>query len=690
MKIENIGDINSLYTEDESAHSSLHAEQRSNILLVAGNHYNKRNSAFYNSLRSNTQISKQQKIRLVKNHIQKITKTYLNNILNAAPGTTIVPKNQAEFHDQKVAELHESVWADLKDRLDYERTRFLLAKDFVEIGECWLKVFFDPMKGQFLGYEPQYDEQGNLVELEGEIQAKALFTGDLVWDRIHGFNVMTDSSARSWEESRHVWIRKMVPTKDLKSQFAGDDEKLAYIGESSKQTWMLFDSSSSSYKSDPSGQTLVRELYVRPCSDYPNGYYYITTDAGILYEGELPQGLFPIIHVGFDEASTSARSFSIIKQLRPYQAEINRAASKIAEHQVTLGDDKLVTQVGATLTQGASVHGIRHIKSAGPVTHIPGRAGDQYADYLSNQISEMYMIANVEEDGMDKAATNPDPYALLFRSMKDKKRFSLYAEKFENFLKKWTLLSLRNAKANYRDDMLVHVVGKKEIVNIPEFRSSDDLSWEISVMSQTEDVESRLGQQLSLNNILQFTGSKLEPEQIGQLVRNMPFLNKEEIFSDLLLDYDNVRSDILAMDRGEFVPPGPQDNHDYYIKKLSHRMKMKDFQFLPPFVQSNYQIKKAQHEQIFLQQQKDAAELEAGFIPSGGGLIKCDLRIQDPLDPTKSQILKLPVESINWLVDRLEKQGTMQALMGDLPLEAQAQMGVAMNGEQTNSQQMAI
>lgn len=674
IKIETVTDLNEIYNRAQSNNASLHSEQRSNVLLVAGNHYAKRGQGFWRNIRNNIHLTGIQKIRLVKNHIQKITKSYINNLLHHAPGTTIVPKNESEFSDQKNAELHLSVWEDMKDRLNYKRMKYLLVKDYVEIGEAWLKIFFDPTAGEFVGFEPKKEKDGQFVVADGVPQADSVFTGDIVWERIHGFNVLTDPGARSWEEARFVIIRKMVPTKNLLSQFEGDEKKKKFIREGSKQTFMLFDAAEGAYRTDSKGLTMIREYYYKPSSEYPNGHYWITTEDGILFEDELPQGIFPIEYVGFDEASTSARSFSIIKQLRPYQAEVNRSASKIAEHQITLGDDKIITQIGATLTPGATAHGIKHIKANGPVTHIPGRSGDQYVAYMEGQIREMYFIAGIDEDSVDKSG-NLDPYALLFRSMRDKKRFSLYSEKFERFLIGWTKKSLAYAKKNYTKDMLIQVIDKKERVNIAEFKKADNLSHQIKIMEQSEDIETKLGKQLTLNNVLQFVGSRLNPEDLGQVIKNMPFVNNTEIFSDLTIDYENVRSDILSMDRGEFVEANSNDNHQYYIRKLIHRMKMKDFGFLPESVRQMYNIKLSQHQRTFEEQQQSAAALSSGFIPSGGFLIKVDVRVPDPTDPTRTQIVKLPVESISWLIDKLEKQGSTLSALNALEPSAQANVG---------------
>lgn len=663
-----------LYQDAESHHTSLFAEQRSNLLLVAGNHYNRKDSRFWRKLRQVESLSKTQKLRLTKNHIQKITKTYVNNVLAFAPGVAIAPKNEDELSDQKSAELHDSVWQDIKYRHKFRKRRRQWSQDFVEIGEAICKVFFDPNLGEFLGYEPVFGEDGlPAIGDDGVPEHSILFTGDLVYERVHGFNLLTDPEARSWEEIRWCCYRKMVPVKDLQKQFEGDGEKLVKISASSEETYKIFDPGTSHYGTSKD-LVMLMEFYFRPCAEYPKGFYFITTKAGILFEGELPLGLFPIVYAGFDEAATSARSYSIIKQLRPYQAEVNRAASKIAEHQITLGDDKVLLMNGSSLSPGGTAHGVKAIQVTGSEPKVMGgRSGDHYTGYMDSQIAEMYAVANVSEDS-EESSNNLDPYTMLFRTAAQKKRFVLYTEKFQEFEHEICDLSLRYAKAFYKDEMLVPIVTRKGFIDIAEFRDADDLSYQIKIEAQTEDLESRMGKQLSLNHLIQYAGPNMASKDLGRIVRSMEYINKEQLFDDETVDYDNATSDILAMDRGKWVEPDAEENHDYVIKRLIHRIKQKDFETLPPQVQQAYQVKINKHREIKAKQVADAQKAKDGFIPSGGFLVSCDFYVADPVDPAKSKRLRLPAESLQWLQQQLDAQGTTQDALEQSDLQTQARV----------------
>lgn len=678
-----IAELESLYQDALTNHRALFAEQRSNLLLVAGNHYNKKDSRFWRKLREVESLSKTQKLRLTKNHIQKITKTYINNILAFAPGIAIGPKNEDELSDVAVASMHNDVWQDLKKRHKFKKKKRQFVKDYVEIGEMICKVMFDPAMGDFLGYEIKYGEDGlPIVGKDGVTpEHTALFTGDINYERIHGFNFLTDPQGRSWEECRYACIQKMMPIKDLEKQFEGDEEKLTFISTGTEETYKIFDSGSSTFGSSKD-MVMVKEWYFRPCADYPNGYYYITTRGGILFEGELPLGIFPIVYMGFDEASTSARSFSIIKQLRPYQAEVNRSASKIAEHQITLGDDKLLLLNGSSMEPGGTAHGVKAVKVTGTEPKImTGRDGGQHIGYMTGQIEEMYSISNVREDSEEKSA-NQDPYTMLFRKAEDKKKFVIYIDKVQEFEEEICEISLRYAKAFYPDEKMIPVLGRKGFVNIAEFRDTDDLSYQISIEPQSEDLESRIGKQLSLNHLIQYAGANMQSKDLGRIIRSMEYINKEQLFDDETIDYDNATADILAMDRGKVIPADSEENHDYVIKRLIHRTKQKDFQSLPPEVQTNYRQKLQQHRDMKAEQIKAAQAAKDGFIPSGGFLVSCDFYMSDPKDPMKQKRLRVPAESLMWLQERLEQQGTTQDALEQSDLQTQARVAQVLQMQQ--------
>jgi hypothetical protein len=392
---------------------------------------------------------------------------------------------------------------------------------------------------------------------------------------------------------------------------------------------------------------------------YPEGYFYICTDAGVLFEGPLPYSIFPIEYEGHDEIPTTPRHRSPIKQLRPYQIEINRIFSKISEHQVSLGDDKLITQSGSKVTAGVVLPGIRGIQVSGMApTILPGRSGDQYFAFGDGQIAEMYSVAMIPEELEEKG--QQDAWASLWSSVKHKKKFVLDAEKFEMFLVRVCSLYLDLAKNYFDENMLIPMVGKSEMVNITEFKNTQQQSYQIRVEASSEDLESVMGRQLMANHILQFASGQMDKEDIGKIIRSMPLASNEDYYKDLTLEYDKSTNQILALDRGEQVLPNKYDSEPYMVKRLTARMSQSDFLQLDPQIQQNYENLVGLYQQQEAEKAKQQQAMQADFIPTEGAQIKVAWYIKDPTNPSRSVQATLPASSINWLVERLSEQGASQ------------------------------
>lgn len=651
-------ELDMLYTEADNADQEMFSEMRSNILLVSGDHYQKKGSQFWNRIRTNSDLSKQQKLRLTKNHIKKISNEYVANILSHAPSATIIPNNMEEVQDQKTAELNKSVLDYFKKTLNLRAKTREKAEDFVVFGEVCSKTYFDPDRGRIKGYEPMVDEDGYLMVDDNDQfipdESRPIMTGEFVVERIFPFNLLRGPGTQSMDDSLFI-VRKMVKDKELKKMV--DPDQYESIKAGSEESYMVFNGETGSYHRTKY-ETMIREFYFRPCKEYPNGYFYITTRGHIITEGELPFGIWPFAHKVFDKIPTSPRGRSPIKQMRPYQVEINRAASAIATAQITLGDDKLILNHGSRMSHGGQVPGVRGISltGAGNVTVLPGRSGEQYVPYMEGQIGELYNVMSVREEMVVGKDGRLDPYALLYHSIKNKKRFSKYTEAFEEFNREEVEILLSLAKRYLEPDDVIPIIGKSERVNIAEFKHTEPNSYRITVESQDIDAETLLGKQLALNHTLQYVGQSLGKEDIGRIVRSMPYMNKEEAFDELTINYDNARNDILALERGERPTPNKYDDHQYMIRRLVNRMKKQDFKYLNPQIQQNFQMKVRMHEMIDAQQKAALLRAQQGYIPTDGYLVTCDFYVT--LEEGKTKRVRLPYSSIKWLIEQLKAQGS--------------------------------
>lgn len=687
-----ITELNALYDEAKQVDREMFAKMRSAILLIAGEHYSKRMEAFWNRQKNNNSSQDSYKIKITKNWIHRAHRLYMSSILSKAPGSAVSPRNKLELRDQKDAELNQSVWEYIKSKSKIKAHTRDACADFTGIGECATKVYFDKNKGYLKGYEQKVDEAGNPILDESgspvEDSSKPVFSGEFVFERIYPHTLFRHPSAKKMEDSPFLGIEKMVDSKELRRKYKNDPEKLKFI-EDSQEEFVVFDANKSSYGKE-STQTLVKEYYFKPSEVYPKGWFFHTTKAGILEEGELPGERFPIVWKGFDEAQTRARATGIVEVARPFQAELNRAASQCAMNSITMSDDKLLYQSGSKLSSGSLLPGVRGISYTGtPPAILTGRSGDQFYQYI--QIQEQEMNRALLLDILDAEKLNQlDPYAMMYRSMVQSQHFSLYSDKFGEWLVELCELTLELAKFYLPDDEVIAAVGKSESINMAEFRKTTPLCHRIHVQEQEETVESRLGKQLTLNQILQYAGSQLTREDVGKLIINMPFGNWEAQFQDFTVDERNAKNDFLAIERGEKPRISPSDNSDYVLKKVAARKKERDYGLLPEEVQLAYD----EYEQIHVQKMQVEGEAakaaSAEFIPTGGAMIATDMYLPEA-DPTKApKRARIPYQALDWLLNTMSKQGMAQDKLEAMDKSQLMSMQAQTQGPSTQPSQEAL
>jgi hypothetical protein len=680
-----IGKLNSLYEKADSKDSTLFSEMKSNVLLVNSEHYKKIETQRRSRLDDMDDGSGKQRVRIVKNHTYRITQKYKNGIMSLAPDLMVYPANTNELQDKKSAELYNAV-------LEYGKNRYKLSdrkedwcEDYVDLGEVATKIFFSKQKGDIKGYEQAVDEMGQplyqddagnvtsvpsrtVVTEAGIVSAdnkpmadvkKPIYEGDFVFETILPFNLLRDPSAESMEDSAYLIVRKMMDIEEAKAMIGKDDperdDKIGYINSSSENTYRVFDTDKGYYE-DGKGKVMLREFYFRPCVKYPNGHFFITTDSGILFSGDLPFSVFPIAWRAFKKVQTSARGRSIVKILRPYQYELNRCASKEVEHSIVHGDDKIMTSPGSKVTPGAQLPGLRQYHAVGSTQVIPGRTGEQFAGPQARILEEMYQVVD-EEIADESLPQQLDSNALLYRSLRRSAKYGKYAKGFQEFLKDVYWIYLRLAKHYFDEGRYIKAVGRSEAINIAEFKSADELSVQIRLIENTDDAETLLGKSIQFNYILQYVGKDLPKEALGKVLSNLPYANKDQVFSDLTVDSRNIENDLLALDRGEQREASIDDENTLYIKALTSRMKQPDFRLLPEHVQQMYIHLREQHRSIQAEKEKQMLMAQQQAIPSGGNLVKVDMYV---MRDGKQVRATFPNEALQWLQEKLTQQGLAQ------------------------------
>lgn len=677
----NVTELKRLFDESKTALGEHLSETRTNNNLFQGNHFAKKHSKTMRGIEQ-APINDDVKIRIVKNHTNTVCKYIINSILSLAPTGTVAPKNPNELQDQKAAEIHKTVLEDWKIQNKAKSHVRKWAHDYVVSGEIFLNIFWDPTKGRKITPPPQYDLNGQMT------QKAPFFAGDALPERIFPWDMRMDASAKNHEDAMWMGYEKMVDPSVIKKLAPDHPDIDRAIKEDADDTYKVFEANTGSYR-EAKGKVLLRQVYFRPCVEYPNGLYVFFTKEIELLRGELPvdkngRVFFPIKYLGFDEIPTSPRCASIIRQIRHEQMEINRCASAIAHTQLTVGFDKMLVPTGGEVETGATKSGVRIFKVPGGkqgADYIQGRSGDQFLSTLQQNISEIYSKTGVPER-WDEKAQDTDIMATLYKNMRQKTRFSLYGEKFSEFLIEVFEEILRLKKAYMTDEEFFMVTGKSEYQNINEFRSLDDLGYQIKIEESTDDLESKFGRYMVLTNILQYIGTNMDDNTKGLVLRNLPFANGDEITSKLTQQYDNAKNIMLALDRGEMPPVSEIADPLYVAEQLNNRIFKPDFQYLSEEIQNNYKQQVAEYNDIYIQKTRSIQRAQQGFIPADGPTVPVDGMYETYTDASgqqKTRRVQLPQASLNWLIQQMQSQGQAMGNIQQLPMGQQAQMAEQFN-----------
>jgi len=661
---KDIADLQSTYRTSQGGASSHQADMRVSIRLRNGLHWN----AMLDTIQQSGKVAAQglDAIQITKNHLGNIVDRATNSVMKFAPDAAVAPRSSCELGDIKSSELNNSVLEFLKEDNAMQKKLLQFVKDACTTGETYALISFEPDAGEFLGYETEVDPVFGIPIPDSH---RAVFSGRVVCSKEYGFNVHVDPEADSFEHAKYATVDKLHWKDKLEAKYKDDPRKLSMIKNSTDNTYKVFNGLNGSYAIEDN-HVMIHQTYVRPCPMYPKGQFFFWMDQGILEQGDLL--CFPLFQYNWKDADTSARGFGLIKDLKQTQLEINRIATQAVKESVTLGYSLLLTQLGTKLTQESFGNGMRTVYYQGAKPEvIDGKNGEQYLQKIKDETQDLYSLANLkmfeEEENFQG-----DVMAMLTSSMKQKAKFKENGIRFQKFVRDIYGAMLKYARAYLDEETLIPMIGKNEVVNISEFKNTDPMSHQIKIIDSNSDVDTALGRSLQATQLLQYAGGKLNDEQLGLVIQRMPWLDSEALTSEFTKDLRMSQNIILSLDRGQFDPVDPEEPHEYIINKLVGRKKEASFKILPPQIQQMYEARLQQSRQIFKQQQEKAQRAKDGHIPTGGFVVP--VQMYGAGKDGKSERLKLPVESLYWLVDELAKQKSSQDRLSVIPLSQQAQL----------------
>ena len=646
------GLINSMYHEAVRDDEDAFKEMRMAIRLHVGQHFkgmegaNNRPTAPFKSTGTFNEL------RLTMNHIPRIAGVYVNEIMSQTPDIIVTVKDEGDIRASRLAEMNKHVWEEHKKKVRlYEEKMRIEALNGIVMGEVAVKLYWDEEKAW--------------------VKEEPILPFDLL--RAPGIRDVGDSP---WYIHRRIYredeLRKMFgPERGT----AMSDLGIAGIN---NHDFLVFNSQDREYAHFRG--TEVREFYLRPNMEHPQGLFTYYTEEKILRSGPLPGGLFPIVIRRLESSPILPRGHSFIRTIYAAQMEINRAVSQDANNMYHFGSDKVITSGKSSVTTGRSLHGISHLKVSGilplkdSIQYVEGSGMPKYMDYIHNLVKQMDYQVNLEtklEEKKDKRSG--DITFVLYSRIKDKQRFSTISTTFEGYLREKAESVLQLLRYYLGPNDIIHAGNRQDTVLIEDFKNTSDLDYTFSVDVGNETPETIIGKQMVIQMMMQYMGKEMGRDDIGLLLRNSVLGNDKALLANFTANYDAVVQNMIFLEKGLFPTVTGTEDFEYKAKYITLRMGKADFMFLNPQIQQGYQQFLLLCEQKIAQNQENRMRLDKGAIPAEGPLVKTDMVVNVPTSTgTPKQVrLALPMSALVWLKTAIDKQNQFKSETGGLPPESQ-------------------
>ena len=634
------------------------AEVRRNLRAVNGLFYTNRNQnenrygdggRLPNIL--NNIDNSEQRVQISLNQITRVSEFFQALIISHAPIGKAYGANKDERQDIKAAEISNHVLDHINQICNFPALRDQIGETFINAGEGACKIYFDPDKGHLV----RTDENG-----------RGIFSGDITMEPILPFNLLMDPMVDSPDESKWFAIKKIIHVNDLKNLIGPEkfeELKLEFRNvdgtpELNREGFRVLDTSME--VAELNNHLIMFEVYFRPCPDYPMGAYFYVCENQILFSGELPGGIFPICIGRCHIIPTSPRGRAgFINRAIPYQANFNRAHSKMVEIQAALGDTKILVQNGSTI--GADSIMAPGVRAFTFETSAPGeapvvleeRTGESYISYIKELKMSMDESLSIRDFVGSQGSESDKIMSIAVASLKHKRRYAPIINRFDKLVVDIQNTALELARHHYEDGKIIKMAGRQEAVNISEFKGVDRNTFSINIKPSVEDADSSLLKSLEVRDAFQY----IQDDSVDKaaLLKELPFLSKMTSVNSLSNKSKTAENKILALDRGEKVTPIKYEDYKYILDKLIVRVSEPDYKFLDQSIKDNYAEAINLYQDMIAETERRAKMAEKGPYTTSGPMDKLPIWIKDPQTGKVIQ-MRAPTMAIYEFAQALEEQ----------------------------------
>jgi hypothetical protein len=412
---------------------------------------------------------------------------------------------------------------------------------------CAAKVWFDSESGEDItpSKDSEFYEEGVSVH-----------TGEILCRICDPLTLYIDPSATNDSEIRWIVEEKPRDIEYIKARYGkevSEEDNVSYLPQLISSGPGI--GSQSSKKS--SKMAMIRELWIAPCAEYPNGMKVTATKDQVLDVSD-DAGDLPYIIFGDIPTPGSVKYTAFIQDMLPIQRNLNIALSAIATTFKRMGGNKWIVPIGSGIDEDElddTFDGIIHynpIDGAKPeraqAPDMPSMF-DRIIEYYNRLIDDMSGAREITTGRLPAGLDTASGLALMVEQENEK--LAVNAQNYERGMKKLLKRVLRLMKKHYTEERLGRILGPDNEIELVSFLGAD-LSGEedINIVQGSSLPEMRSAQE---DRIMSLWGANAIVKKDGTpdhetLLRLMGMGDSTELFEQHRLDENNAK-----MENKEFL-----------------------------------------------------------------------------------------------------------------------------------------
>ena len=475
---------------------------------------------------------------------------------------------------------------------------------FSEImGAGFWKIYWDPTLGKSVEVivdpetgEAMTREDGTPIKVSdlGQIPAglgsRRIAQGDLVVDVLSPFEILPDPLATSLDTAEWIIEEKVRSLEYVKRRWDYDAtaDAPAQVGPVESR---LF--SSLHYSGDQAEEykgVKVYELWMRPCSKYPEGMRAVWANDQLLAADAAP--FDPMPYVMFPGVVVPNRFWptAIGTQLRPPQVELNKVQGQLYENTARFGNPSMLISRQANVdyygVPGEKIYYDSTVTDAVPSflqpAEMPVYVREQI-DRITDTMNEIAGVHEVSNASVPAGITAASAINLLQEADDTRLGPEIHAIEDGLALAGTKILKLR---ARYNDDeRTLHLMGEDNDWDIFAFKNSmipDDPTVEVQAGSAMP--RSKAAKQAAMLEVLALVfqyGISLDPADLRKFLKDYEVASLDRLFSSVGNDEAQVNREHRLMSQGVALPINDFDDDDAHIELHDNYRKTQRYANLP-------------------------------------------------------------------------------------------------------------